>query len=271
MTDNPFRPTAEERRQGYTLLAELAASMVLGPVAPFAVLAARYLYDRRDAIFDRAGVPVQAFDASGESFRLDRFAAARAPGNARSVVSVRPGLTASARALGLREGDPVGLVLTGQDFRATRSGLVVPARIGEHVALAVPRGTYSLGAFAGRRDHLFATPHPFTAVDGRMVTLNGHGALDLSLATPRPTRRPPFARGPLWPGGPGSSGLALSPPPGGYRLRHCPRCGRLHPVTWQGCAPPAVPAPGPDCWWCGLRQTACDCLIGEARRFWNGN
>ncbi|MBB5955432.1 hypothetical protein FHS29_002013 [Saccharothrix tamanrassetensis] len=284
MTYNRFHPTAEERREGYTLLAQLAASVVLGPIGPLTVFAARYLYDRRDAIFDRAGAPVQAFDEYGAAVRLATLASARA-GGAQSVVSVRPGLTASARALGLREGDPVGLVLTGQDVR-TRSGLVVPARIGDQVSLTVPRGTYSLGAFAGRRDRLFATPHPFTTVDGRTITLGGRGSIDLSLTTPRPTAAQRLPA----PGGPPAAGLLATPPAGGFRVRQCPRCGRLHPVTWVNCRPPrvrpgtpdtwtarAVPTapaplsqPQPTCWWCGLTHATCDCLVGEARRFWNG-
>ncbi len=263
MTDNPFRPTAEERREGYTLVAELAASIVLGPIAPFAVFAARYLYDRRDAIFDRAGRPAQAFDVSGTAIPLTRT------GNG-DRLSVRPGLSASARGLGLRDGDPVGLILTGT---TTRSGLVVPARIGERVDIAVPRGTYSLGAFAARRDQLFTRPHPFTAVDGRTVLAGGRDVLNLS---------PRIA-----------SDLKLS---GGYRLRLCPRCGRLHPTTWPTCTAPTPAAPRAtaprlttprlttprqvvprlvvpesNCWWCGLAESSCDCLLGQARRFWRGD
>ncbi|MEU4803562.1 hypothetical protein [Actinosynnema sp. NPDC023587] len=72
MTDNPFHPTDAERREGYALVAEPAAALVPGPVVgPFAVPAARFLYDRREALFDRAGTPGRAFDTTGTAVRPD--------------------------------------------------------------------------------------------------------------------------------------------------------------------------------------------------------
>ncbi|CCH34438.1 hypothetical protein ABZ816_37435 [Actinosynnema sp. NPDC047251] len=230
MTANPFHPTDAERREGYTLMAQFAASLVLGPIGPFAVFAARYLYDRRDALFDPSGRPVRAFDVSGTPVRPDLG------GN---VVTVRPNLTASAQASGLRQGDPVGLVLTGQQ---NHNGLIVPARLGEPVDIAVPRGTYALGAFAARRDQLFTRAHPFTAVDGRTVTWGAGRALDLAPRS-RPTLLTPTAA--TW-----ATPVRRTTTPKPLRTQFRP--------------------PEPTCWWCDYPESTCDCLIGEARRFWRG-
>ncbi|MFI9815756.1 hypothetical protein [Saccharothrix variisporea] len=285
MTENPFRLTDDERRQGYALLADFTASLLLGPLGPFAVLAGRYLYDRRDAIFDRlGGRPARAFDATGRPHGLSTLST-----GALSTLAVRPVLTDAARGLGLREGDPVSLVLTGQRFTSARSGLVVPARIGQRVEVSVPEDTYSLGAFAGRAGELFTRAHPFRVAGGQAVTASGRSGMVLNLdASPalRPggttPRNPAAAR--WWTAGP--TGL-LSPrptPPGGLvSPRPTPPGGLRFPRESTGGPVVPRPASGPRfdrptgvrqsataCWWCGAADNRCDCLIGAVRRFWNG-
>ncbi|NUT96427.1 MAG: hypothetical protein HOY78_30805 [Saccharothrix sp.] len=297
MTDNPFRLTDDERRQGYALLADFTASLLLGPLGPFAVLAGRYLYDRRDAIFDRmGGRPVRAFDATGRPHGLSTLSS-----GALSTLAVRPVLTEAARGLGLREGDPVSLVLTGQRFTSARSGLVVPARIGQRVEVSVPEDTYSLGAFAGRAGELFTRAHPFRVAAGQAVVASGRSGMVLNLdASPalRPggttPRNPAAAR--LWtPGSPAprptAAGGFVTPRPtaaGGFVAPWRTSAGDApvpRPTAAGGVFVPR-PASGPRfhhpsgvrqptpaasvCWWCGAVDQHCDCLVGAVRRFWNG-
>ena len=256
MAGSSWRLTEAERTRGYTYLAEFAAGLVLGPVGPFAVFAARYLYDRRDQIFSSSGAPVRAFDSTDRPVALSSLAL---PAAGNGTLSLRPRLSESARRLGVRDGDPVGLVLTGHSYTGARSGLVVPARIGQRVEVAVPRGTYSLGAFAGRQDALFTRPQPFDAVAGRSVVVGARSALSL-----------PLAAGNLKP--------ALTD------WRVCPHCKALTNVSTAhsclvspGPVPPnrrppvirpvvAAPLATP-CWWCGYTDPHCTCLVGGVRRF----
>jgi hypothetical protein len=241
MAENSWRLTDAERNRGYTYLAEFAAVMVLGAAGPFAVLAARYLYERRNLIFGSSGAPAQAYDSADRAVGWSTLAR---PAAGSGTLSLRPQLSESARRLGVREGDPVGLVLTGHSYTTARSGLVVPARsglvvparIGQQVEVAVPRGTYSLGAFAGRRDQLFATAQPFAAAAGQNVVVGTRSNLVLPLAAnvvrpPLPVMRPPL---PV--------------------VR--PRPQRVV------AAPPAA-----TCWWCGYTDAHCGCLFGGVRRF----
>jgi hypothetical protein len=63
-----------------------------------------------------------------------------------ATLSINSRLTDSARRMGLRNGDPVGVLLTGSGLAHTRSRLVVPTRVGEQVRIAVPNGDYAVTA-----------------------------------------------------------------------------------------------------------------------------
>ncbi|OLT13628.1 hypothetical protein BJF78_21520 [Pseudonocardia sp. CNS-139] len=204
MDANSFSLTPEERKEGYAALFEFAAGLVLGPIAPFAVLAGRYLYDRRKMIFDGRGRP--------------RAVATGTPDGEPLVL--RPALTPSAREIGLRDGDPVAVVVTGNAdapvwrWAPPRRELVVPGRVGEEIEVALPPGGYALGAFAGRPDRLFAEPHPFTATHGATVSPGRPVDVELSAAGLRP-------RLPVTPPAPPAA-------PWWTAERRCPMCGRLY-------------------------------------------
>ena len=129
--------------------AAVAASF-LGPIAPLVVLGAEYFYDRRDLLFTPTGTPVQAIAADRSVLPLsalhDRTAARHA------TLSINTRLTDSARRMGLRNGDPVGVLLTGSGLARTGSGLVVPTRVGEQVGIAAPNGDYAVTASAAHRN-----------------------------------------------------------------------------------------------------------------------
>ncbi|SDH64096.1 hypothetical protein SAMN05192558_11353 [Actinokineospora alba] len=177
--DSPsWRLTSAEKRKGVFASLEIVSALA-GPLGPLALWAFEYLYDRRDLIFTQSGMPVQAFTARGAPLRLgsldDRGSSQL------GSLSINPALTPAARALGLRAGDPVSVVVSGHRFVQGRSGLVIPARIGSPLTVAVPRGSYSLSAFGGTRNSLFTLADPYTGVSGTTVQVGQHSSLDLPL------------------------------------------------------------------------------------------
>ncbi|GAA4465902.1 hypothetical protein [Phytohabitans houttuyneae] len=172
--------TEQEWRRLREAFVQSAAGFFFGPAGPVVAWAGQCLYDR--LTFNRSGAPARAFDATGRALNLStvgRPSAARP-----ATLSLYTGLTGAVRQLGLREGDPVTLVLVGQPYLRSASGLVVPALVGDQVELAVPLGPYTLTAFASRRDALFTEPDPFRAVAARQVNLGARQTLALPL-TPR--------------------------------------------------------------------------------------
>lgn len=177
--DTPsWRLTSAEKRKGVFASLQIVSALA-GPLGPLALWAFEYLYDRRDLIFTQSGMPVQAFTARGAPLRLGSLA----DGGSSQLgsLSINPALTPAARALGLRDGDPVSVVVSGHQFVQGRSGLVVPARIGSPLTVAVPRGTYSLSAFGGTRNSLFTLTDPYTGVSGTTVQVGQHSSLALPL------------------------------------------------------------------------------------------
>ena len=169
---------------------ELSAALIL-TVAPFldsfvpgAMWLGKYLFDRRDLIFDRRGRPARAYDSTGQALNLANLGSR--PGLRQGTLSLGTGLTASARQLGLRNGDPVSYVIAGQRNSGAENGLVIPARVGDRIDVAVPQGAYSLAAFASRGDALFTMSDPFSAVSGAGVVLGGRSTLDMPLAVRNP-------------------------------------------------------------------------------------
>jgi len=251
---NPWGLTDDQRRQGRSALVQSLASLAFGAAGPLAAWAVQYLYDRRDLIFNRYGAPSRAFDATGQALNLSivgRQSALR-PG----TITVHTGLTNAVRQLGLRDGDPVTLLLVGQPSVRSASGLVVPALVGDQVELAFPLGTYSLAVFASRRDTLFAAPDPFQAVTGQTVTLGRRQTLALPLTPRQPTTMTRFAT---------PSPLALPPAPKAPPQARCacPACTRPGPVDYQSA--------DPRCWACGHPESTCGCVAGSIRRWWRGD
>jgi hypothetical protein len=187
-----WKLSAEERRRAVFTGIESVA-VLLGPWASFAALGLEYLYNRRNLIFNNAGEPLQAFDGGGRALPLSSLA--QRPAAPAVPLYLNPELTASARQLGLRSGDPVTLILSDSTTTRSRESLIVPTSVGQPVSLAVPRGTYSLAAFGARRDTLFATPDPFTTIDAHSFSVTGQSALALPLAARQtlytPTYQPP--------------------------------------------------------------------------------
>ncbi|MBE1484376.1 hypothetical protein [Plantactinospora soyae] len=243
--------TDEERRRGRSALVQSVTSLAFGVAGPPAAWLGQYLYDRRDLIFNRYGTPRRAFDAGGHALDLSRVG--RPSATRPATLSLQTGLTNAVRQLGLREGDPVTLVLVGQLSVRSGSGLVVPALVGDQVELAIPMGTYSLTALASPRDTLFAEPDPFRAVTGRTVALGGHQTLALPLTARQPA---------TW-----ARSTTPSAPAALLTRCTCPECTRRRPVrTGQVRFRPT----GPVCWSCGLTESSCDCLVGSIRRWWEG-
>jgi len=143
-----------------------------------------YLYDRRDLIFSTTGAPVQAIASDSSVLRLS--ALSQPSGQPHATLSINTTLNNSARQLGIRNGDPVSVLVTGHSFAQARSGLVVPARIGEQTKVTVPRGNYSVTAFGSKQASLFTTPDPYRVVAGNTTLLNGNRKLALSLAPREP-------------------------------------------------------------------------------------
>jgi hypothetical protein len=171
-----WRPTAEERRRLTSALIG-AAGVYLGVPLELAEVARSYFYNRRDMLFTGRGVPKKAY-SQGKGVSLS--ALAQAPSAQRLTLNVD--LAQSARELGLRDGDPVTIVLTGQAYVRTAGGLVVPARVGQPVEVAVPQGNYRLAAFGSRQDSLFTTPDPFIALGGNNLAISWPQALAVPLS-----------------------------------------------------------------------------------------
>jgi hypothetical protein len=186
-----WRLTDRERRQAFTAAVSVA-SVMLGPLGPLAVWGFDYLYDRRDLIFNTVGTPIRAYTADRSALSLAALSSSivqpRLPGStlsrsvpSQSTLTIDTSLTDSARRLGLRNGDPVSVTVTGHRYVQSRSGLVVPTRIGEQVNITVPSGSYSIAAFGSRRASLFSAHDPYSTVAGDNVTAFGPKRLALPL------------------------------------------------------------------------------------------
>jgi hypothetical protein len=265
----PWQLTDEERGRAYLAIAQSAAALFLGSAGPLAGWALEYLFERRNLIFSRLGTPTQAFEANGRALSLS---AVRTPSAVRQgTLSLQTDLTGPLRDLGLRNGDPVGVVLTGHTAGQARSRLVVPTRVGERVDLAVPQGTYSLAAFASRRDSLFAAPDPFQGVTTGRVDLGGRQTLSLPLSSRTPMERRLSGRtcrlcGRWVSGAAGMQHICLPV----ARVFHCDQCTATF-VT-QAALDRHVrgtQTPRRTCWSCGRAKSECECMVGRFKRFWN--
>ncbi|WP_370942041.1 hypothetical protein AB5J62_23320 [Amycolatopsis sp. cg5] len=174
-----WRWSNAERRSAVSVGIQSAAALVGGPWGLALAFGMEYLYNRRQLIFNSAGTPERAYSARGKAVSLG----ALVQRGAAPPVSLylNPELTAPARQLGLRSGDPVTLILSDTGSTRTGTGLVVPTRVGERISLVVPRSSYTVAAFGARRDSLFATPDPFTTIGAATVTPAG-GVLQIPLA-----------------------------------------------------------------------------------------
>ena len=166
-----FRPDPDE---GWRLAA--AGLELLVPGATLLMQLAESAYKRRDLIFDKLGMPRQAY-ASGKSLPLRSLTN---PADANSL-SINITITDAAQRLGLRHGDPVTVMVAGQSYVNDRSGLVVPARIGQPVAVSLPAGNYSLAGLGARRESLFTAPDPYSAMAGGAVQVAGPSWANLPL------------------------------------------------------------------------------------------
>jgi hypothetical protein len=175
-----WKMTDRERKRAGALLAATIAAAVGGPLlAPFAALAFEYLYERRDRIFNASGAPLQAYTADRSALNLNTLS--RRIAQPHSVLSIDTSLTGSARKLGLRDGDPVSVMVAGHQYVQSRSGIVVPARIGERINVTVPNGSYSVAALGSSREALFTARDPYNAVAGNNISLQAAQWLALPL------------------------------------------------------------------------------------------
>ena len=175
MAEQSWGFTDRERR-GMYVAAAAAMSTFLGPWGPLAVWAFEFVYDRRDLIFNAAGTPVRAYTADRSPLGLSTLAR---PGQ--STLSIDTTLTASARRLGLRDGDPVSVSLTGHNYAQAPSGLVIPARLGRPLTVTVPSGDYAVAAFGSRRENLFSRHDPYQTIGGSNVSAQGVRRIALPL------------------------------------------------------------------------------------------
>jgi len=216
-----WRLTERDRRGAWTAAAAVASTF-FGPFAPAVMWGFDYLYDRRDLIFGTGGAPAQAVAADGSQVRLS--ALGQADWRQSTPLTIVINLDASALNLGLQNGDPVSVVVTGHSYVQSRSGLVVPARVGEPVTVGIPHGSYSVAAFGSRQGSLFAASDPYRAVGGSDTPLlSGRRQLAVPL-----TAREPFirlsAKTPRTLGGlstPLGNGLLSLPAP-----KTCVKCGQ---------------------------------------------
>jgi hypothetical protein len=176
----------DEKKQFVMAAAQIMSSFA-GPLGPLIPLVISYAYERRDIIFGRNGVPVRAINLEGDILQLsgrrpvnaERLSARAFP--SRQVVSFSPTLTRSARAAGLREGDPVSVVLaSSRNSRATRSGLIIPTQVGSRVDLVVPKDEYTVGALGSGVRDLFSKRDPFAVIGGGSLP-SGATEMELSL------------------------------------------------------------------------------------------
>lgn len=182
-TGPSWQLTDQERRQAYDALVATAAGF-FGPFAPLVSWGFDYLYNRRDLIFNLGGAPVQAIASDGSALRL--AALSRPVARPQATLAISTTLGDSARRLGLRNGDPVSMLVSGHTYVGARSGLVVPARIGEQARVTVPAGSYSVTALGSRQASLFSAKDPYQAAAGNTTLVSGNRQLALSLAARTP-------------------------------------------------------------------------------------
>lgn len=183
MARSSWQLTDQERRKACAAFVAVGASF-LGAFAPVIMWGFDYLYDRRNLVFDAGGAPVQAIASDGSAVRL--AALGQSAAGAQATLDVSTTLGDSARRLGLRNGDPVSMLVTGHTFAGPRSGLVIPARIGEQARVTVPAGSYSVTAFGSRQASLFSTMDPYQAAAGGTTAVNGNRQLALPLTARAP-------------------------------------------------------------------------------------
>lgn len=233
-----WRLTERERRGAWTAAAAVASTF-FGSFAPAVMWGFDYVYDRRDLIFGTGGVPARAVAADGSLVRLSSLG--QADRGQSTPLTIVINLDASALNLGLKKGDPVSVVVTGHSYVQSRSGLVVPARVGEPVTVGIPRGSYSVAAFGSRQGSLFAASDPYRAVGGSDTPLlSGRRQLAVPLTAREPlirlSARTPRALGNV--SAPLGNRLLSLPAP-----KTCVRCGQpidagttplAHVLTCQG-------------------------------------
>ncbi|GIH26704.1 hypothetical protein Aph01nite_50140 [Acrocarpospora phusangensis] len=175
-----WRPTAMERSTWTRDAFRAAAGLLAGPGGFILYLAGEYLYDRRHLLFDAGGAPFQAMNPEGEAVAVrDGYPSVNAVpllgdrGRGTQVLSVTPSLTSSTRAMGLRDGDPVSLALSSRTVSSTRSGLIVPARIGTTTRITVPGDDYAVAALGTSAHALFGTKDPVTGTGTGVVAAGG--------------------------------------------------------------------------------------------------
>ncbi|MFG2120680.1 C2H2-type zinc finger protein [Streptomyces sp. NPDC048710] len=166
-----------------------ALSLLAGPVGPLLVAGGEYLYRRRHLIFGPNGQPLQAVSLTGDpppvtdgrSAHLEAAATLGGPGVRQQVLSVVPQLDSPARRSGLRDGDPVSLLLAGRTGPAQSNGLVIPARIGQRLDVTVPSGEYAIAGMGSSRDTLFTARDPVRAAGGLWLPAGNHPTAPLAL------------------------------------------------------------------------------------------
>jgi len=218
---DPWQLTEREKRGAWTA-AFAVASTFFGPFAPAAMWGFDFIYDRRDWIFGNGGVPANAITCDESLLSLS--ALGRADSRSVTPLTIVINLDNSAMNLGLKTGDPVSVIVTGHSYVQSRSGLVVPARVGSPVTVAVPPGSYSVEAFGSTKASLFAASDPYPAVGGdSAAVLGGSRQLAIPLTAREPLIRPLVRAQP----GPGyvkvSPRTRRSPAPSSTT---CAKCGR---------------------------------------------
>lgn len=208
MAESPRRPIRrtswrvddDERQQFAAELEKEFRNRV--PFGGVLLLAFDYFYERRDLIFASDGSPARALNLAGETrsvrsdgpFDASHLLAARRAQDKQLVVV--PKLTDAARRAGMRDGDPTSLVVASQSFTSSRSGLIVPGRLGRPLRLTLPADRYAVTGLASRRAALFERGNPVAGVGARRASeaaselvvpitpraASGRGSLD------RPTR-----------------------------------------------------------------------------------
>ncbi|GAA0404543.1 hypothetical protein Acor_23920 [Acrocarpospora corrugata] len=175
-----WRPTAVERSTWARDVFRAASGLLLGPGGFILYLAGEYVYDRRHLLFDAGGAPMRAMNPEGESIALrggftslDAVPLLGGGGRGTQVLSITPSLTASTRAMGLRDGDPVSVALSSRTVSSTRSGLIVPGRIGATTRITVPRDEYSVAALGSLASALFTSKDPVIGAGTGQVVAAG--------------------------------------------------------------------------------------------------
>ncbi|MEU1407938.1 hypothetical protein ABZ471_37425 [Streptomyces sp. NPDC005728] len=166
-----------------------ALSLLAGPIGPLLVAGGEYVYRRRHLLFGANGQPLQAVGLMGDSppvtygrwDHLDAAATLGGLGGWQQVVSVVPQLDSPARRSGLRDGDPVSLLLAGSTGTAQRNGLVIPAWIGQRLDVTVPRGEYTIAGMGASRDTLFTARDPVRAAGALRLPAGNHPTAPLAL------------------------------------------------------------------------------------------